>query len=85
MNFQPITALLFQIINEYSLTDYSNVCRQHVCVTRYTHRINKGSFMLRNNYVHRINEVHYRPNRQMKKLGVEDEEPICTSEMRNQI
>jgi hypothetical protein len=37
------------------------------------------------NDVHRVSEVHNRTGRQVKKLPGEDEELICTSEMRNQI
>jgi len=37
------------------------------------------------NDVYRVSEVHIRPDRQVEKLPGEDEEPICTSEIRNQI
>jgi hypothetical protein len=37
------------------------------------------------NEVHRVNEVRNRPDWHVKKLPGQDEEPICTSEIRNQI
>jgi hypothetical protein len=37
------------------------------------------------NDVHRVSEVHNRPERQVEKLPGEVEEHICTSEIRNQI
>jgi len=37
------------------------------------------------NDVHCVSEVQNRPDRQVKKLPGEDEEHICTSEIRNQI